>query len=207
LYELVTTIWENGKKIDELKTPYGIRWVSWPVSRDGKDNRFYINDEPLFINGTCEYEHLIGNSHSFSDEQIHSRIEQIKAGGFNAFREAHQPHNLKYQEELDQNGILFWSQFSAHIWYDTPEFKENFKTLLREWIKERRNNASVVMWGLQNESTIPKEFAEECTEIIREMDPMSASQRIVTTCNGGERNRLECRAKLVGNLWWRSVQL
>ena len=42
------------------------------------------------------------------------------------------------------------------------------------------------MWGLQNESTIPKEFAEECTKIIREMDPLSASQRIVTTCNGGE---------------------
>lgn len=186
LYELITAIYENGKKIDELKTPYGIRWVSWPVSRDGKDNRFYINDEPLFINGTCEYEHLIGNSHSFSDEQIHSRIEQIKAGGFNAFREAHQPHNLEYQKELDENGILFWSQFSAHIWYDTPEFKENFKTLLREWIKERRNSPSVVMWGLQNESTIPKEFAEECTKIIREMDPMSASQRIVTTCNGGE---------------------
>lgn len=186
LYKLVTSIYENGKIIDQLTTSYGIRWVSWPVSRDGKDNRFFINDEPLFINGTCEYEHLIGNSHSFSDEMIHSRIEQIKAGGFNAFREAHQPHNLKYQAALDENGILFWSQFSAHIWYDTPEFKENFKTLLREWIKERRNSPSVVMWGLQNESTIPKEFAEECTKIIREMDPMSASQRIVTTCNGGE---------------------
>jgi hypothetical protein len=186
LYELVTSVYEKGKKIDELKTPYGIRWVSWPVSRDGKDNRFYINDEPLFINGTCEYEHLIGNSHSFSNEQIHARIEQIKSAGFNAFREAHQPHNLEYQKELDKEGILFWSQFSAHIWYDTPEFKENFKTLLREWIKERRNSPSVVMWGLQNESTIPKEFAEECTKIIREMDPMSASQRIVTTCNGGE---------------------
>lgn len=186
LYQLVTTIAENGKIIDQLTTPYGIRWVSWPVNRTGKDNRFYINDEPLFINGTCEYEHLIGNSHSFSDEQIHSRIEQIKAAGFNAFREAHQPHNLEYQKELDENGILFWSQFSAHIWYDTPEFKENFKTLLREWIRERRNSPSVVMWGLQNESTIPAAFAEECTKIIREMDPLSASQRIVTTCNGGE---------------------
>ncbi|MFB9075868.1 malectin domain-containing carbohydrate-binding protein [Flavobacterium procerum] len=186
LYKLVTSVYENGKIIDQLTTSYGIRWVSWPVSRDGKDNRFFINDEPVFINGVCEYEHLIGKSHSFSDEMIHSRIEQIKAGGFNAFREAHQPHNLLYQKELDENGILFWSQFSAHIWYDTPEFKENFKTLLREWIKERRNSPSVVMWGLQNESTIPKEFAEECTQIIREMDPLSASQRIVTTCNGGE---------------------
>lgn len=186
LYKLVTSVYENAKIIDQLTTPYGIRWVSWPVSREGKDNRFFINDEPVFINGVCEYEHLIGKSHSFSDEMIHSRIEQIKAGGFNAFREAHQPHNLLYQKELDENGILFWSQFSAHIWYDTPEFKENFKTLLREWIKERRNSPSVVMWGLQNESTIPKEFAEECTQIIREMDPLSASQRIVTTCNGGE---------------------
>jgi beta-galactosidase len=186
LYQLITTIYDSGKKIDELKTVYGIRWVSWPVDREGADNRFFINDKPVFINGTCEYEHLIGKSHSFSNEEIKARIEQIKAAGFNAFREGHQPHNLQYQKELDENGILFWSQFSAHIWYDTPEFKENFKTLLREWIKERRNNPSIVLWGLQNESTIPKEFAEECTQIIREMDPIAALQRKVTTCNGGE---------------------
>ncbi|RXG32188.1 malectin domain-containing carbohydrate-binding protein [Leeuwenhoekiella marinoflava] len=186
LYELQTQVFQDGKLIDELKTPYGIRWISWPLNRDNDDNRFYLNDAPVFINGTCEYEHEIGKSHSFSDAQIKTRISQIKAAGFNAFREAHQPHNLKYQELLDEEGILFWSQFSAHIWYDTPEFKENFKTLLREWIKERRNNPSVVMWGLQNESTIPKEFAEECTQIIREMDPTTSSQRIVTTCNGGK---------------------
>ncbi|MGY5355657.1 malectin domain-containing carbohydrate-binding protein [Wenyingzhuangia sp. IMCC45467] len=186
LYQLVTTIYENNKVIDQLITPYGIRWVSWPINRAGNDNRFFLNDEPVFINGTCEYEHLIGKSHSFSNTEIKARIKQVQAAGYNAFREGHQPHNLKYQELLDQEGILFWSQFSAHIWYDTPEFKENFKTLLKEWIKERRNNPSVVMWGLQNESTIPKEFAEECTEIIRQMDPIASKQRLVTTCNGGQ---------------------
>lgn len=186
LYTLSTTILENGKQLDKITTTYGIRWFSWPVDREGDDNRFFLNDNPVFINGTCEYEHQLGNSHAFSDKQIKARIEQIKAAGFNSFREAHQPHNLKYQQLLDESGILFWSQFSAHIWYDTPEFKENFKVLLREWIKERRNNPSVVLWGLQNESTIPKEFAEECTAIIREMDPSASSQRKVTTCNGGE---------------------
>ena len=186
LYTLSTTILEKNKVLDKVTTSYGIRWVSWPVDRAGDDKRFFINDQPVFINGTCEYEHQLGQSHAFSDTQIKARIEQIKAAGFNSFREAHQPHNLKYQELLDESGILFWSQFSAHIWYDTPEFKENFKTLLREWIKERRNNPSVVLWGLQNESTIPKEFAQECTQIIREMDPTAAEQRKVTTCNGGE---------------------
>lgn len=186
LYQLSTKVYENENLVDELTTPYGIRWVSWPINRKTDDNRFIINDEPLFINGTCEYEHLIGKSHSFSDHEIKARVSQVKAAGYNAFREGHQPHNLKYQEYLDKEGILFWSQFSAHIWYDTPEFKENFKTLLKEWIKERRNSPSIVMWGLQNESTIPKEFAEECTKIIRELDPLSSEQRLVTTCNGGE---------------------
>jgi hypothetical protein len=186
LYTLSTTVLEKNKVLDKIITPYGIRWISWPVDRAGEDKRFFINDQPVFINGTCEYEHQLGQSHAFSETQIKARIEQIKAAGFNSFREAHQPHNLKYQELLDESGILFWSQFSAHIWYDTPEFKANFKTLLREWIKERRNNPSVVLWGLQNESTIPKEFAEECTAIIREMDPTASSQRKVTTCNGGE---------------------
>ena len=186
LYKMVTEIKDKNKIIDLLETPYGIRWISWPIGRERDDNRFYLNDEPIFINGTCEYEHLIGNSHAFSEKQVVSRVEQIVAAGFNAFRDAHQPHHMQYHEEWDKRGILFWTQFSAHIWYDTPAFRENFKKLLREWVKERRNSPSVVLWGLQNESTIPKEFAEECTQIIREMDPLSASQRIVTTCNGGE---------------------
>lgn len=72
------------------------------------------------------------------------------------------------------------------MWYDTPEFRENFKKLLRQWVKERRNSPSVVMWGLQNESTLPREFAQECSDLIREMDPTAKTMRVITTCNGGE---------------------
>ncbi len=185
LYNLVTMIKENGKTIDQLTTPYGFRWISWPVYRNDGDHRFYLNGKSVFINGVCEYEHIFGQSHAFSEEQILSRVSQIKAAGFNAFRDAHQPHNLLYGHEWDKSGILCWTQLSAHIWYDTPEFKENFKNNLREWVKERRNSPSIILWGLQNESILPTDFAKECTDIIREMDPTSPSQRLVTTCNGG----------------------
>ena len=33
---------------------------------------------------------------------------------------------------------------------------------------------------------LPKEFAEECSEIIRSLDPTCRDQRAITTCNGGE---------------------
>ncbi|MBP3849645.1 MAG: beta-galactosidase [Prevotella sp.] len=186
LYNLVTMIKRNEKTTDEVRTPYGIRSVSWPVFRKDGDNRFLLNGQPVFINGTCEYEHLLGASHAFSPEQIRSRIKQITNAGFNALREAHQPHDLLYQQLCDQQGILFWSQFSAHIWYDTNKFRKNFKSLLVRWIKERRNSPSVILWGLQNESVLPKKFAEECCDIIRQLDPTCADQRAITTCNGGE---------------------
>ena len=199
LYTLSSIIKREGKTIDDVATPFGIRSISWPVLRqkqaalrgdsaqmDKKDGRFYLNGSPVFINGTCDYEHLFGQSHAFSHEQIASRVKMMRQAGFNAFREAHQPHNLYYQQLLDEQGILFWSQFSAHVWYDTSAFRKNFKRLLCRWIKERRNSPSVILWGIQNESVMPKDFTEECAAIIREMDPTAQTMRAITTCNGGE---------------------
>ena len=199
LYTLSSIIKREGKTIDDVATPFGIRTISWPVLRqkqaalrgdstqmDKKDGRFYLNGSPIFINGTCDYEHLFGLSHAFSHEQIASRVKMMRQAGFNAFREAHQPHNLYYQQLLDEQGMLFWSQFSAHVWYDTSAFRKNFKRLLRRWIKERRNSPSVILWGIQNESVMPKDFTEECAAIIREMDPTAQTMRAITTCNGGE---------------------
>lgn len=199
LYTLSSIIKREGKTIDDVATPFGIRTISWPVLRqkqaalrgdsaqmDKKDGRFYLNGSPVFINGTCDYEHLFGQSHAFSHEQIASRVKMMRQAGFNAFREAHQPHNLYYRQLLDEQGMLFWSQFSAHVWYDTSAFRKNFKRLLRRWIKERRNSPSVILWGIQNESVMPKDFTEECAAIIREMDPTAQTMRAITTCNGGE---------------------
>lgn len=199
LYTLSSIIKREGKTIDDVATPFGIRTISWPVLRqkqaalrgdsaqmDKKDGRFYLNGSPVFINGTCDYEHLFGQSHAFSHEQIASRVKMMRQAGFNAFREAHQPHNLYYQQLLDEQGMLFWSQFSAHVWYDTSAFRKSFKRLLRRWIKERRNSPSVILWGIQNESVMPKDFTEECAAIIREMDPTAQTMRAITTCNGGE---------------------
>lgn len=186
LYHLTTVIKRDAKSADEVSTPFGIRTISWPVKRNDGDGRFLLNGKPVFINGVCEYEHQFGQSHAFGSEQVAARVKQMRAAGFNAFRDAHQPHHLDYQKYWDKEGMLWWTQFSAHVWYDTPQFREQFKTLLRRWVKERRNSPSLVIWGLQNESVLPRDFAEECSAIIREMDPTACNMRIVTTCNGGE---------------------
>jgi hypothetical protein len=183
LYQLKTAILYNGKVIDAMQTAYGIRTIKWDR---GHSNQFLLNGQPVFINGIAEYEHALGNSHAFSNTQILSRVKQVQALGFNAFRDAHQPHNLAYQNYWDEMGILWWPQLSAHVWFDNLEFRNNFKTLLKEWVIERRNNPSNILWGLQNESKLPADFAKECVDLIRSLDPTASSQRLITTCNGGE---------------------
>ena len=182
LYKIITLIKENNIVIDKTETDFGFRTINWKTA----SHQFLLNGKPVFINGIAEYEHLLGQSHAFSNEQIIARMKWIQSAGFNALRDAHQPHNLLYGKLCDEKGLLWWTQFSAHIWYDTPEFRNNFKTLLREWVIERRNDPAVILWGLQNESKLPKDFAEECTVLIRSLDPTASSERLVTTCNGGE---------------------
>lgn len=181
LYNIVTTVKEGNRLLDEIVTPFGFRTITWRTAT----NQFLLNGNPVYINGVAEYEHLLGKSHAFDTAQILSRIQWIQMAGFNAFRDGHQPHHLLYGRQFDEKGILWWTQHTAHIWYDTPEFRDNFKKLLAQWVIERRNSPSVVLWGLQNESTLPEDFAKECTALIRKLDPTSATQRLVTTCNGG----------------------
>lgn len=185
LYQLKTQISLDGKVIDEVKNTYGIRWIRWPLGTS-TSKQFLLNDKPVFINGTAAYEHLLGQSHAFRKEEVMAMARQVSAAGFNAFRDAHQPHNLQFQQYWDEKGLLWWPQFAAHIWYDTPEFRNNFKILLKDWVTERRNNPSNILWGLENESILPADFARECCDIIRALDPTASVQRKITTCNGGE---------------------
>ena len=185
LYTLVTEWIVNGKTADRVTTSYGIRKIHWADLAAPGSHPFLLNGQPVFLNGIAEYEHRLGDSHAFTDAEIEARVLQIRAAGFNAFRDAHQPHNLRYQHYWDSLGILWWPQLSAHIWFDSPAFRNNFKTLLTEWIKERRNDPSVILWGLQNESKLPEDFARECSDLIRRLDPTAVDQRRIVTCNGG----------------------
>lgn len=197
-HQVATTLRDLAEELTEpvqVKTPFAVYEEKGLVNRaypyrkqegaEQRAHRFLLNGRPILINGTCEYEHLMGNDHAFEKEQIEARMHQIQATGFNAFREAHCPHNLRYLEYCEQNGILYWAQMGAHLYFDTEEFRENFRILTKEWVKERRNSPSVILWGIQNESMLPESFASELTGLIRELDPTTSKQRKTTTCNGG----------------------
>ena len=184
-HRVVARLVDGNRVIDEDETLFGIRSVVWPDPDGAPDVPLLINGRPVFLNGTCDYEHNLGANHAFSEAQVVARASQIRAAGFNAFRDAHHPHNLRFGRIWDSSGTLWWTQFGAQIWFDSDEFRTNYIRLLRQWVKERRNSPSLILWGLQNESKLPTAFARACADVIREMDPTASTQRLITTCNGG----------------------
>jgi len=185
-YTLVTEVARKGKLIDRTVIGCGIRRIRWADSTAPGAHPFTINGKAVIINGVTESERRIGNNHAFTLEEIRARVEQIRAAGFNAVRDAHGPHNLYYQHFWDSIGMFWWPEYSNHAWVDSPAFRNNFKQSLLEWVKERRNSPSIILWGLQDESKLPADFAKECADLIRKLDPTASSQRLIVTSNGGE---------------------
>ena len=171
--------------VDSTEVQTGFRTIEWPRGAKG-DGRFRVNGEPVFIHGVCETDNRFGSNLAFDRAETMARCDEFEKLGFNAWRDGHEPHALCLGERWDRDGVLWWPQFSTHTYFDTDEFKDNFRRMLRQWVRERRNSPSVVLWGLQNESVIAPDFAEEMTALIHELDPLSGEGgRLVTTCNYG----------------------
>lgn len=169
---------------DRIYTKVGLTDIKWPARKaDGSladgDHRFYLNGKPFWLNGTSEVEHNFGNGYAFSQDECARRIKVAKYMGFNFFSDFSAPHNLSYMEALDEEGMLWYPQFSARVWHDTPAFRNNFKQLLTQWVKERRNSPGILLWGLQFENIMPADFVRECRDLIRKLDPYAS--RLVTT--------------------------
>ena len=193
----------DGELWERTETIFGIRETEGPLNlarprftqapaahrqdeRRPEEKVLRLNSQPLFLNGTCEYETLLGCDHAFTDAQIAANVGLIRGAGFNAFRDAHYPHNLRYYSHWDRAGMVCWTQMGSNVWSDTPEFRANFRQAVQEWVRERRNHPCVILWGLQNESALPEDFAREMRALVRELDPTSPLWRPTTTCNGGK---------------------
>ena len=177
---------------ERLRVRTGFATYRWPIppcakDKDGNDeHRFLLNGKPVFLHGTCETDNRFGSNAAFDDEEIDARAAELKRLGMNAWRDGHEPHDLRFNRHWDEDGVVWWPQISTHTFFDTPEFKRNFLAAIEQWVKERRNSPSIALWGLQNESVIIEDFARECTELIHRLDPLSGpGGRAVTTCNYG----------------------
>ena len=101
LYKLYTAVWQNGKKVDEYVTRFGIRTIRFDA-----DNGFFLNGKRVQIQGVCCHQDHAGVGAAVPDRLNFWRIDQLKTYGVNAYRASHNPPTVSVLEACDSLGML-----------------------------------------------------------------------------------------------------
>lgn len=186
LYKVKVRLKRNGKNVDEVEQPLGLRTFAI-TEKDG----FLLNGMPYPIYGVGRHQDLKGKAWALADEDNEKDYSIIKDMGATAIRFAHYPQSENMHDIADREGFLVWDEIPLvnEIRLDN-ESKQNVKIMMIEMVKQLYNHPSVAWWGIYNEIenlyTPPSEsFLKELRDGIRELD--KTSRFIVGASDHGNR--------------------
>jgi beta-galactosidase len=177
LYTLVQQVRVDGATVDERRTRFGIRTVTFDAQ-----NGMRINGEPIEMRGgNFHHDHYMIGAAGWPDAD-RRKVELMKAAGYNAIRSAHNPTSQATLDAADELGILVINE-AFDAWNKTKRDQDYARFFAADWQKDidglvvsGRNHPSVVMWSIGNE--IPETGTEQGVETarrlaarVKELDP------------------------------------
>jgi len=170
LYNLRTTIFENGKMVDESYVKVGIRSLKFDP-----DKGFALNNKWMKVKGVCLH-HDAGVLGAAVPKIVwRERIRKLKEIGCNAIRMSHNPQSPDLYDICDELGMLVMDEafdeweYPKKKWLEgwnvgvpgfqgaAEYFREHGKKNLEAIVYRDRNHPSVFMWSIGNEVDYPND--------------------------------------------------
>lgn len=170
LYQLKTTVTQDGKTIDETITTTGFRSYTFDP-----DKGFALNGEWMKVKGVCLHHDAGVLGAAVPREVWERRLRALKAIGVNAIRTSHNPQAPDVYALCDELGLLVLNEaydeweFPKRKWLDgwnvgTPGFQGPYE-FFEEWgeedladmVRRDRNHISIFAWSIGNEVDYPND--------------------------------------------------
>jgi len=174
-----TQVVANGKILDEVSTPFGVRSLEWSAEKG-----LQINGQTVKLSGGCiHHDNGVLGACAF-DRAEERKIELLKAAGFNAIRTTHNPPSPQLLAACDRLGMMVleeafdcWAvgkygmRFDYSMW-----FKDWWERDVDLMVRRDRNHPSVVMWSTGNEiseifDAMGAEYGPKLANRFRQLDP------------------------------------
>jgi beta-galactosidase len=186
LYTLKTTVKQDGKVVDSVETPFGIRSIEYNA-----DQGFLLNGQVVRMNGVCLHHDLGPLGSAVNARALERQIELLQAMGCNAIRTSHNPPAPELLELCDRMGMLV--QVEAFDCWKQGKIPNDYSLLFPEWhekdlramVRRDRNHPSVAMWSIGNEireqgDAAGHKISQQLADIIRAAD---ATRPVTAGCN------------------------
>jgi len=186
LYRLISEIRSDGKILDRVETPFGIRYFEFDP-----ETGFFLNGSPLKLKGACNHHDLGCLGAAAYPRAMERQLELLKQMGCNALRTSHNPPSPILLDLCDRMGILvmdetfdMWkirkTRYDYHLHWDEWHERD-----LTDHIKRDRNHPSVILWSIGNEiieqwDSSGTEMAGKLAAMVRELDN---TRPVTSGCN------------------------
>jgi beta-galactosidase len=176
LYQVETTITQQGKVTDCYLTTTGIRDIAFDAEKG-----FLLNGQPLKLKGVNMHQDHAGVGAAIPDALQAWRIKQLKAFGCNAYRASHNPMTPALLDVCDREGILVIDENRL------MGINEEHLRLLERLIKRDRNHPSIILWSDGNEEWGLENTVQgiRVAEAMREYTKLFDPTRHSTVANAG----------------------
>jgi len=184
LYRVVSTLYDGNRALDQVVTPFGIRFMGYDLEKG-----FTINGKPIQLHGVNRRQDYGFLGDAVPEAVAVKDIRLIKEMGANFIRTSHYPQDPAVLDACDQLGILVWEEIPNIKLYTYPTttedsepgylvrfsrpFVENLKHQLREMIERDCNHPSIIIWGLADDLSnydYPEDFTE-LSDFAHGLDP------------------------------------
>ena len=152
LYRAVSTVRRDGKVIDQVTTPFGIRTLVWSAEKG-----LLLNGKSIKLNGGSVHHDNGPLGAAGFDRAEERKVELLKAAGMNAVRTAHNPPSTAFLDACDRLGLLVldepfdvWEAHKVKFDYGS-DFDGSWKQDVSSMVRRDRNHPSIVIWGIGNE--------------------------------------------------------
>jgi beta-galactosidase len=177
LYALVQEVRVGGATLDERRTRFGIRTVSLDA-----ENGLRINGQRVLLRGgNIHHDNYMIGAAGSPDADVR-KVALMKAAGYNAIRNAHNPASQATLDAADELGMLVVNE-AFDSWNKSKKPQDYSRFFAEDWAQDidsmivsGRNHPSVLFWSIGNE--IPEdgtpqgvETARKVAERVRKLDP------------------------------------
>lgn len=170
LYQLKTTVLQDGKVIDETITTTGFRSYTFEPNKG-----FALNGEWMKVKGVCLHHDAGVLGAAVPREVWERRLRTLKEIGVNAIRTSHNPQAPDVYALCDELGLLVLNEafdeweYPKRKWLEgwnvgTPGFQGPYE-FFEEWgekdladmVRRDRNHISIFAWSIGNEVDYPND--------------------------------------------------
>lgn len=156
LYQLLITLRVNGKVEQSILQNVGFRKV------EIKHAQLLVNGKAIYIKGVNRHEHDPHNGHVIDESSMLKDIQLMKEHNINCVRTSHYPCDPRWYELCNIYGLYVVDEanIESHgMGYkpdealaNQPEWEKSFIDRTERMFERDKNNPSVIIWSLGNES-------------------------------------------------------